>query len=58
MGEFDSASRGNYFTAGHSLFSFHVEYEDFLRSLYYNMLLMRPVRGFICLTGFSLSDSF
>jgi len=30
---------GNYFTAGHSLFTFHVSYEDFLRSLYYNLLL-------------------
>jgi len=28
-----------YFTAGHSLFTFHIDYPDFVKSLYYNLLL-------------------
>lgn len=48
--------RENYFTAGHSLFNFHISYEDFRKSLYYNLLLNPDGLAFV--DHFFISEYF
>ncbi len=47
---------GAYFTAGHSLFNFHVSYKDFVSSLYFNLLFNPGGVSFV--DHFFLSDYF